>query len=123
MLGGHALEALSTSVLDAEVVHRHVPNVAVLREGDDDGPLLDEVFAVHRQGHGVDFASSIVSVAIHQGVKLAKHDAQSTLALGKDVLQIEDGCLHISVLLFDLFHVDLTQLVQASLSDGLGLCF
>ena len=69
LLGGDALEALTATVLDAEVIHRHVAHISVLGQRDDDGALFDEVLAVHRQGHRVDFAAAIVPVPLHQRVE------------------------------------------------------
>ena len=86
LLRGDALEALPATVLNAEVVHRHVAHVSVLGQRDDDGALFDEVLAVHGQGHRVDFATPIVPMPLHQRVEFREHDAQTAFALGKNVL-------------------------------------
>ena len=48
---------------------------------------------------------------------------QPSLALSENVFQIQDSGPDVSVFLLDLLDVDLAQLIEATLSDGLGLRF
>ena len=46
-LGGDPLESTTATVLCSERLHRCVPDVIVLAQGNDDGTLFNEVFTVH----------------------------------------------------------------------------
>ena len=122
-LGCHALQPTSATVLGAEGLNRRVADVIVLAQGDDNGSLLDEVFAVHGQWHGVDEGTALVAVSVHEFSQFVLQNRQSARPRRQHVFEVGDDQLQFLVFVLDLGNIKSAELVKTTFSDGLGLGF
>ena len=121
LAGAHADDALAPSALGAVRTDVGALNEAVVREGDDDALIGDEVLDRHVALVGDDIGAARRGVLVFNFCQAFFDDAQHAIFAGDDVHQILDPDEQLVVLTFDFILLEAGQLVQAQLENGIHL--